>query len=403
MNKVNTIGIDDLRFFTGEGKEILMNKQYSARWEILPADYVYSSFIKNPQGHFELPLPADLTDLWESAGADEIAGGYIRTESIKLQPNRRYEITVSGMSGKQVILFTSDTGKKVGTLSAKTDNVTIKLLCNSQGLLEIIESDDYEYSEFAWRLCKKFRVIALADDTTKNITEYVNTVDIVVDEPGQIRPEVTFTRSAHDADYIFDYRLVDSMNGVVQLTDKDSCYRRLDEDGLTVHLDNIFDIVFFGYKTVIDDEADYETNTLLLTLNDGNEIITQEYNLLDFLLTSKDIANIENLPKYHTWNGSADMFIENIGDIDVIAEEAGYIYGISSDIFAERLMVDYDQWDEKLFEDLRKVILRCHRDQYKMTDNECLKIIYSFFRDREYSLEYWNNEEILAIVRPRNE
>ena len=64
MNKVNTIGIDDLRFFTGEGKEILMNKQYSARWEILPADYVYSSFIKNPQGHFELPLPADLTDLW---------------------------------------------------------------------------------------------------------------------------------------------------------------------------------------------------------------------------------------------------------------------------------------------------------------------------------------------------
>lgn len=193
------------------------------------------------------------------------------------------------------------------------------------------------------------------------------------------------------------------MNGVVQLTDKDSCYRRLDEDGLTVHLDNIFDIVFFGYKTVIDDEADYETNTLLLTLNDGNEIITQEYNLLDFLLTSKDIANIENLPKYHTWNGSADMFIENIGDIDVIAEEAGYIYGISSDIFAERLMVDYDQWDEKLFEDLCKVILRCHRDQYKMTDNECLKIIYSFFRDREYSLEYWNNEEILSIVRTRNE
>lgn len=79
MNNITTIGIDDLRFFTGEGKEILMDKQYSARWEIIPADYVYSAFIKNPSGHFEMPLPADLTPLFTADSHSELSGGRVRT------------------------------------------------------------------------------------------------------------------------------------------------------------------------------------------------------------------------------------------------------------------------------------------------------------------------------------
>ena len=51
---MRSLGIDSLRFFTGDGKEILMKKQYSVTWEIIPADQVYSAFIRNPRGHFEL-------------------------------------------------------------------------------------------------------------------------------------------------------------------------------------------------------------------------------------------------------------------------------------------------------------------------------------------------------------
>lgn len=400
MNNITTIGIDDLRFFTGEGKEIPMNKQYSARWEIIPADYVYSAFIKNPSGHFEMPLPSDLTPLFTADSHSELSGGRVRTQNIRMLPNHRYDITVSGMSGKAVIEFLKDTGGKLGTLTPKSDEVTIKLLCNSQGLLVVIDADDYDIDEFVVRLCKQFRVIALENDETKTITEYVNTVNIVVDEPGQIRPSVTFTRSAHDTDYLFDYKLVHSTNGVMQLSSKDSYYRRLTDTENVCYIDDIFNIVFFSYKTLIDDEADYATNTLLLTLNDGNEVITQEYSVLDFFLTSEETADVDRLQKYQTWNGNADMFIEDMSSLQ--QEQTSYIYGLSDSIFVERLMVDYDQWDEKLFKDLCKTIVKLYKNRKKMTDSACLKAVYSFFRDCEYSLEYWNNEEIIAIIRPKD-
>ena len=42
MSNVIENGIDSLRFFLGNGNEIQMKKQFSARWEIIPDDRVYT-------------------------------------------------------------------------------------------------------------------------------------------------------------------------------------------------------------------------------------------------------------------------------------------------------------------------------------------------------------------------
>ena len=45
--------LSNLRFFTGDGAEILMQKQYSLKWKILPAEQTVSAFYENPEGHVE--------------------------------------------------------------------------------------------------------------------------------------------------------------------------------------------------------------------------------------------------------------------------------------------------------------------------------------------------------------
>lgn len=171
-----SLGIDNLRFFTGDGNEIVMTKDFSASWEIIPDSLVWNAFYKRPSGHIELH----------------------RTEDVA---------------------------------------------------------------------------------TPKAI--------LVVDEPGQVYPSVTFTRSAHDYDYVFSYREVSSADGIVVAgDDNDAPYVEISGDGHYHTIDNVFDILFFGYKVEADNDTDYRTNTLRLTINDGVEVRTEDYSLLDLLRCS---------------------------------------------------------------------------------------------------------------------
>ena len=60
MSSILPQGLDTLRFFTGNGAEIQMRKQFSLEWEIIPADQVYRAFYRNPKGHVEAGRPESL-------------------------------------------------------------------------------------------------------------------------------------------------------------------------------------------------------------------------------------------------------------------------------------------------------------------------------------------------------
>ena len=74
---VDTLNLNSLRFYTGDGKQIIMQKQYSCQWEIVPADCIYSAFMKNPSGHLEIDQPVDLTGVTST-----VLDGYVITNKI---------------------------------------------------------------------------------------------------------------------------------------------------------------------------------------------------------------------------------------------------------------------------------------------------------------------------------
>ena len=94
----NSLGIDNLRFFTGDGHEIIMQKMVSARWEIIPNDRVFSAFYKNPYGHFELSPKKDLSYLMD----DEHAmpdGNFTLSGAVDMSDNYQYDVEATAVTG----------------------------------------------------------------------------------------------------------------------------------------------------------------------------------------------------------------------------------------------------------------------------------------------------------------
>lgn len=82
-------GIDKLHFFDTNGKEILMKKQYSVSWEIIPADQMFSAFLKNPRGHLELFPDNNI----EFKTTNSITP---KTDYVEINQDRIYIITLTG-------------------------------------------------------------------------------------------------------------------------------------------------------------------------------------------------------------------------------------------------------------------------------------------------------------------
>ena len=395
----NSLGIDKLRFFTGEGHEIIMQKIFSAKWEIIPNNLIYSAFYKNPSGHFELSPTKDLSYLIDEEHAIW-DNDYVISEAAEMTNGYQYDITATAISGQPVVILKDEIGANQGyIISNVSGEINLTIIKKSQTEIQILTDYDVIIPETDPNFIKMFSVRVpheLRDNVS--ISEISNKCQIIVDDPGIIRPYAKFPRSAHDQDFIASHDLIVSVENICVNNGVDSYYKEIEDDSLTYSVENVYDIIFFGYKTISDGNTYYETNTLRLTLNDGQNEVIQDYNILDFMRSSTETAIEENLKKYDQYENFNDVIIETFDDlINAETTSTTPLYGITSNLICEVQMSEYNQYDEKLLIALEKSIIYARNKS--LTDSQILKLILSTFEEQKFTAEYWDNEYIVNIVR----
>ena len=212
---MDRLGLDSLKFFTGDGKQIIMQKQYSVAWEIVPCDRVFSAFIDNPSGHFE----------------------------------------ISG-----------------------------------------------------------------------------NKIDVIVDNPGMVRPDVKFPLNHGASNYIINkYSASTDVLGIYNISENYVEARTVNGEGQIVASDNeaMNKILFFCYKYVTDDKTYIEQNKIKISVSTGDEVFVEEYNLLDFFypVVSTNYRTNGHYIQYSFNTGDTDFLKESVTD-----DDASNCYGIKSSI-----------------------------------------------------------------------
>ena len=176
---VDTLNLNTLRFYTGEGNQLIMQKQYSCQWEIVPADCIYSAFMKNPSGHLEIEQPVDLTGVTST-----VLDGYIITNKITLSKNTTYTVTLYGFDA-HIALYKGNVLKDDKTYANISEGATT-----------------YVFSSTQHTDCDSF-IITTLDNDSWSATSKSNLVSIAVDEPGEICPYVSFNRKSAVYNEIF--------------------------------------------------------------------------------------------------------------------------------------------------------------------------------------------------------
>lgn len=312
---VKSLGIDSLKFYTGDGKQIIMQKQYSCKWEIVPADSIYSAFMKNPSGHLELSPKVDLVD-YDTA---TIRDGYVTTAKIKIKENCSYTVTVSGTNAG--ITF-------YGSNDAIADDKTFKNSLSSGVNTFIFSSEEENFKNY-----KSFSVYSLNNNTLE-IYETSNLVQMFVDEPGEISPNVSFVKKARKLHQLFDYEKCDG-NEISDLNSK-NLYSDIDDKESTVSLSSISDILFFSYRYGDNtDSFEYDSNKIVFTINTGYETVSADYILVDFFrpCSNKESDILKNLIAYTAWNSEKHWLENEISTSNT--EDASKIYGIKSSLFKQ--------------------------------------------------------------------
>ena len=395
----NSLGIDNLRFFTGDGHEIIMQKIFSARWEIIPNDRVFSAFYKNPYGHFELSPKKDLSYLMD----DEHAmpdGNFTLSGAVDMSDNYQYDVEVTAVAGQKLISLQDEFGQELGTVISNADGtVSLTVVKISSTEVQILTDADIRISEITSSRIDKFTV-RIPNNGICTLSETSNKCQVVVDEPGIIRPSITFARHAHDRDFIHSFKNVHSVANVCTDNGPDSGYKEITQiDSQSWSIDNVFDIIFFGYKCISDGESVYDTNILRLTLNDGQNSVVEDYNLLDFLRCSAETSFDENL-KVFTQYISPEKDIETFDElINTGTTATENLYGITSALLCEVQMSEYNQYDKVLLKNLETGVEYARTKSF--TDAQILRLTLSIFNDQGFTPEYWDDEYIVSIVRSK--
>ena len=407
MNNIS-LGLDNLKFFTGDGKEIIMKRQFSAAWEIIPHTFVYPAFYRNPSGHFEVTRPKNLTSLWTNAAAVPDGLGHVVSAPVVLTPGHYYTVTATPDDLNDFIVLCDKYGTKQGSVTPRVTNttITVKLICPAAGGITVVESDAIDIDITGSDEITQFTVRTSVSDETREMTEYSGTSIVVVDEPGQVQPFARFARRPHDRDFIYDHTRLTSRNGVVIDTgDDDVMYREITgETSNDWTLTDIYDILFFSYKDITDGKEHEEGNIIRITLNDSKDIVTHDYLLTDFLRCTQNTAVTENLVTFSSYDVSNPSdpteSLEDLMNYDTTRTER--LYGVKSALFAEVLMANYQQYSDDDFAALSKLILYIHKHPEK-TDTEIVGMLHTFFRERRIEPEWWSSPQILDIVRRQDE
>jgi len=273
------IGINSLKFFTGDGKEILMKKQYSVCWEIIPADPVYSAFIKNPTGHIELYPSNNLNNMFSNIPD---SNGYIKTSKIEIKNNMTYIVTLSSFERTSIRFYTSSNVEETIENFKKSDLEHGYKVSNNNGIYEIQFNSDLGYKYFA--------VYALESDSYHSVKENSNKANVIVDDSGQIRNHVEFYLKDGEEQYLYD------SFAIARTGKSEDILSRIYPTETYYTLNSLCEILFFTYKTVYTSvyttdnkvrevyesrHSDYISNKVLITVFDGEDYAQSEYNILD--------------------------------------------------------------------------------------------------------------------------
>jgi hypothetical protein len=238
-----------------------MRKQFSLEWEIIPADQVYRAFYRNPKGHVEAGLSESLNAYFNQLGPEEFVTDYISPDK-----STAYTYVIRGYCGRVIMELSAEEQQsqviqKVW-MNADAEEAVVVVYTNTDGDV-VMQAAKGCKLEVISTLSKGGDFKCYAGSGEHNLTGRSLKAMIVVDEPGLIRPHVSFYRQQPSVvDYVRDYTRIDSSLGVV-ITDNDDCWREIKATDDTYTIDNPNDIIFFGYKSEdADGNVNYSGNRL---------------------------------------------------------------------------------------------------------------------------------------------
>lgn len=332
--------IKNLRFFTVDGHQIQMQKEYNVSWEVVPCDEVYGAFIKTPKGHF-MRKPVNLyVDAFNESYQDVKTGqiyvskdnryvletddmdDYILSKRIQLQNNTVYTATLDMHTAYPAVLVCNEHGDIIGHLPGKST-------------YSALHEYEFTLSELrkTWRYADSIRL------QTRMTGEYAlfsnsTSLEVIVDEPGLVNPNVDFYRKQSvDEEYLFDFRKLSSDGNVSKQT-QDPFTKLRKNSGLLHQFSgtDYADVILFCYKYVFNGKTSYIYNRLKVTVQSGDQTETVEYPVIDILRTDETHAS-ENFVSSTELTVSTD---------DALCEEQTQVtcYSVHSGFFTQTLIGD---------------------------------------------------------------
>ena len=269
------------------------------------------------------------------------SGDYMTTSRIQIQNGKTYSVRISNLE-RNTIVFYRNAGSTSGTTVHEYNQSSLtngyKVEYDKNGYYTV----EFTYT-FAQRMnCSYFTVTAPISDNKCVVKEISNELNIVVDEPGKIRinqktdehEQTTYSHEIYlkDADHHYLYDLT-------KTGDNDEIYTEIEGSGYYT-LDNIYDIIFFSYKYTKDadgyfnEEVNYSSNKILITVFDGYETVSQEYEILDLFRINPSINrnNYEGLVRQNTYKFNEDFLVDNTVE-DCIEDKSQF--GVTSELFSQ--------------------------------------------------------------------
>ena len=328
-------GIDNLRFFDTEGREILMKKQYSASWEIIPADQTFSAFVKNPSGHLEM-YPDNNIEFETTMGNPTP-----KTDFVQVVSNRTYIITLSGDKSEviQHISLYNSRKTELKNTSNIWNNPAVKSTTNttSDDAGVTVTSIEFSGNYMINNGVSYFTVTSDTADLYRQVSERSSDLNIVVDEPGQLRNKTAFLKKDYDINQLYDYKTN---------TFKDITVSSHDD----VELNSVFDILFFSFRYKDNTDSKYNEcfNKIVITLFNGEETATAEYNLIDLFRTDYSHAKDTNLITIKSYDEVEDFNTPITASTN--SSISNDIFGVKSDLFTQVKIKDssFDDLKEEL-------------------------------------------------------
>ena len=319
-----------------------MRKQYSLEWEIVPADQVYPAFYRNPKGHVEAGRPESL-----NAYFDELQPGVYETRYITPEDVTAYTYVVKNTTNNLIMTLFDSEQQEIQKVYMADDaeEATVVVYKNDDGgvVVQPIKGCRSEIINNAAGDCFKCYV----ENGEYSLVARSLKAAIVIDEPGLIRPYVSFYRQQNTIDYVRDYTRIKSKNSIV-ITDNDDCWTKIEsESDSTYTIENPYDIIFFGYKAEdAEGNVDYRSNKLVLTVNDGTDIATEEYDLADIFRGTVETCVDENLIECTSFEVTDDgFFAETPEELLDVSTGMSTIFGVRDALFAQVRMKEYEQYD----------------------------------------------------------